>query len=166
MKASGVKARAMLAALVLCSWSGIASAQDSQTPPRRIAPDQVPEYRTGAARDDAATGRCDAERQISVRLRCLREAKDESDRLLASAITAVEAALEARPGAAGGQKRYWLRTLRETQEKWVELRNIDCRQLAPAELGADENTYVAQTLCLIRTNRSRAAELKQRFGGE
>jgi uncharacterized protein YecT (DUF1311 family) len=160
---------AVLAACVASS----ALAQSAPSTPRRIAPESFPEYRQSesviaptfsAVPPTASTpsGACDRTMQRSVRLRCLRETADLTSRRVSETTAEVKAAIEGGDGATA-QKRFWLRSFDEAQEKWVALRDQECQQVAPSEPGLMGDSYEARMLCLLRENERRRADLIVRY---
>ena len=163
---------------VLMLTSG-AQGQGSATPspPRRIGPGVIPEYRSPSDSPEPAfqvvvpttqapTGSCKRAMPRVDWLRCLRETAELTDRLVEEVTQKVKERIQSRVDAGAGQKRYWLAGLVEVQKNWTALRELECLRLSPSEPALAKDVYEARLLCAIRENSRRRSDLELRYGIE
>jgi len=142
---------------------------------RQIAPDRFqPNLRDDSEAKPAAAkvapptkehplGSCD--RASRGWLSCLRATADLSAVLVGVAEGQAVASLERRKNSGPSLQRVLAKALTDADAKWVELRELECGQLALLEIGPGAPLYEAQLICRINHNMERIDQLTTRYGG-
>ena len=126
----------------------------------------------GNAATAAPLGGCDpAVLQGNAYSQCLTEAERKSSEALGKTIAAAVNSIATRPGVFDTQRSRWRNNLIQTQEQWLRFRNAECQEVAPfegqaASINVSKNrtaAFEAKTICTIRTNEARAADIAARY---
>jgi hypothetical protein len=156
-----------------CLVAGGAIAQEAPHAVRQIAPDRFqPNLRDDAEAKPAAAavapptkdrplGSCD--KASRGWLTCLRATADLSALLVSAAENQAVASLDRRKASVSLQ-RVLAKALADADAKWVELRDLECSQLALLEVGQGAPLYEAQLICRINHNMERIDQLTTRYG--
>jgi len=94
---------------------------------------------------------------------CLRAAADRADRDLAAALDAALKNVNGRTGVLNAQKSRWKRSLSESQDQWVNWRDVECQDVAPFESGMSAKGGDPRLACIIDRDTQRIAEMKARY---
>jgi hypothetical protein len=154
-------------------FAGVATAEEAPREIRQIAPDRFqPNLRdetevkpAGATvtppTRDHPLGSCD--RASRGWITCLRATADLSAILVGAAENQAVASLEQRKSASASLQRVMAKALADADAKWVELRELECNQLALLEVGQGAQLYEAQLICRIKHNMERVDQLTTRY---
>lgn len=96
--------------------------------------------------------------------RCLYDVTRTSEQALEAELANAFSVIEARTDLQGTQRARWKTQLDEAQSRFLLFRNLDCQSVAPFEGPRGIGNFEQRSLCLIAANRSRAADLKARYG--
>jgi uncharacterized protein YecT (DUF1311 family) len=117
-------------------------------------------------------GGCDRGALTGGRLaQCLIQAERSSSDRLDQAVKAALDSIATRPGVYDAQRARWRNNFTESQDLWIHLRNTECQDVAPFEGQAaaakgargGASIFEAKTLCAIRMNQARAADIAARY---
>ena len=167
-----------LRAVIIAAMSFLplgAVAQEAPPPAVRvIAPDKFqPNFRDGSEPKPASAlaapptkehplGNCD--RASRTWLNCLRATVDLSAALVSAAESQVVASLGRRKTASASLQRMLTQALADADAKWLELRELECNQLALLEVAQGTQLYEAQLICRINHNLERIDRLTRHYG--
>ena len=155
--------------VALCLIAQSAVAQEAPHPVRQIAPDRFQpnprddtQPKSAAATVTAPTkehplGGCD--RASHGWLNCLRATADLSTLLVSEAENEAVASLDRREFLSAPLHRILAKALADADAKWLELRELECNQLALLEVGQGAPLYEAQLICRINHNLERIDQL-------
>jgi hypothetical protein len=166
------------AAIVIATGLIVQSAAAQEAPPsvRQIAPDRFqPNLRGDSEPKSAPTaimppskehplGGCD--RASHGWLNCLRSTADLSTLLVTAAESRVVASLDRRKNMSSSLQRIVAKALVDADVKWLELRELECNQLALLELAQGAPMYEAQLICRITHNLERIDQLTGHYGAD
>lgn len=102
---------------------------------------------------------------------CLGAAEKRSGDALDAVMKAALASIASRPGVFDTQRARWRNSLTESQAQWLHFRNTECQEVAPFEGQAAStniarnraSAFEAKTICAIRMNDARAADIAARY---
>jgi uncharacterized protein YecT (DUF1311 family) len=117
-------------------------------------------------------GGCDRGELTGGRLaQCLIAAERRSSDALDAAFKAAVGSIATRAGVYDTQRARWRNSLTESQDLWLHLRNTECQDVAPFEgqaaaangLRGRASIFEAKTMCSIRMNEARTADIQARY---
>jgi uncharacterized protein YecT (DUF1311 family) len=161
-----------------CALAAGSARAQGHAPPRKIAPEQFPDYgvRAPAAAPSALAsitliaptpehplGACKRDMPTGDWLRCLRMTVDLADEALAAVTTRIKSGFAARADTNDIMRKAWGRALDESQVRWRGLRDYECQQLAMAEPEAPKELFEARLTCAIRGDIARGKALAARY---
>jgi uncharacterized protein YecT (DUF1311 family) len=102
---------------------------------------------------------------------CLMQAERTSADQLDQAVKAALDSIATRPGVYDAQRARWRNNFTESQDLWIHLRNTECQDVAPFEgqaatargMKGGASIFEAKTLCAIRMNQARTADILARY---
>jgi hypothetical protein len=92
---------------------------------------------------------------------CLQATSELSSGRVAALADRARSGIDGLADIARPRREFWKRRLDEAQDKWAELRDFECQQIAAS--ADDVEPYEAKLICMMRANMARAQWLQDLY---